>query len=173
MRSALKHSNLTYPRSNESECSGMVRRLYFRDPGTRSSEGRKIKQKWTRTDLLKCTECGTVFRRDAQGSGSAVVMIPDIYTKPLLGDPDFGSSISKSETRKLLQQGKDDGEQYLILVRDEYDKEEYELFAENYEEAKETVNEYNGKDMQTVFSVYRIDQDWDEQLSKGYCWAIK
>ena len=76
------------------------------------------------------------------------------------------------EIRGLLQQGKNNGDTYLILIRDEFNKDEYEVFAKTLNEATEKVREYQEKEMQTVFSVYRIDQDWDEQLQKTSCWRV-
>ena len=78
----------------------------------------------------------------------------------------------KSEIRDLLDQGKKNGDIYLILVLDGFDGDEYELYAKTLDEAKAKVNKYKGMEMQTVFSVYRIDQDWDEQLKHNSCWKV-
>ena len=75
MRRSLTHEDLTYPGHDENSCSGIVRRMYVRDPGTRDEKDRKINQKWTRTEYLLCDQCGMVFRREAQGSGEAEIMV--------------------------------------------------------------------------------------------------
>ena len=80
--------------------------------------------------------------------------------------------MNKDEIRQLLQQGKENGDLYLIIIQDGFDYDEYEVYARTLKEATEKVREYGEKEMQTVTSVYRIDQDWDEQLSTESCWRV-
>ena len=57
---------------------------------------------------------------------------------------------------------------YLIIVCDTFENENYPVFAISDKDALDKFNTYSGKDMQRVDEVYNLTEDRDEQLNAEY-----
>lgn len=55
------------------------------------------------------------------------------------------------------------GNTHMIVVCDEYDWEDYPVYCTGEEEARKAYDEHNGRNMQRVMEVYKIELGWEAQ----------
>lgn len=75
-------------------------------------------------------------------------------------------STTKEEIRGWLERASEQGSTHLFVVCDTYDWDDYPVFKTlGAEQARlEHANYSANHEMQKVMEVYRVDQDWDDQL---------
>lgn len=78
--------------------------------------------------------------------------------------------ITKMTTRdditRWIETGKEKNATHLIVVCDTFDWEDYPVFVEEGENAKEVYDQYNGPNMQKVMEVYNLKGDIEAQLDQ-------
>jgi hypothetical protein len=69
---------------------------------------------------------------------------------------------TKNEIRSWLQEGREKGMRWMIVVVDEFDYEDYPIFVENdVAEFWRQHDEHNGKNMQRIMEVYDLGENYD------------
>ena len=73
---------------------------------------------------------------------------------------------TKIDIREWLEQGKKRGADYLIVVCDTFDWEDYPVFV-SADKVHKSYEHYNsGSNMQKVMEVYDLHQDFEKQLNE-------
>lgn len=72
----------------------------------------------------------------------------------------------QADIRRWLERGRQNGATHLIVVCDTFDHDDYPVFVKPTEDPHEVEETYNGKEMQRVMEVYRLDMSWDDQLAE-------
>lgn len=80
-------------------------------------------------------------------------------------------SISKSMIRTWLKREKAAESDYMLVVCDTFDYEDYPVYVSK-EEFKENYERYNNRDMQKIMEIYDLHKDIDEQLNSDRIWNI-
>lgn len=71
---------------------------------------------------------------------------------------------TKSDILGWLQEGQERGATHMIVVCDTFDYEDYPVYVMPDEDVRKRESEYNGKNMQKVMEVYKLDSDLQRQL---------
>ena len=79
---------------------------------------------------------------------------------------------TKLNIKEWLERGKKTGAIYLIVVVDKFDYEDYPVFTDKDEDIRERIEQIDGKPMQQVMEVYKINEDWEEQLNRYRCFNL-
>lgn len=72
---------------------------------------------------------------------------------------------TKQDISNWFDRGLDLGADFMIIVCDTFDYEDYPVFCTS-DVFKETHDKHNGQDMQKIMEVYDLSMDKDEQLSQ-------
>ena len=73
-------------------------------------------------------------------------------------------SISKSMIRTWLKREKAAEADYMFIVCDTFDYENYPVYVSK-EKFKENYDRYNGRNKQKIIEIYDLHKDIDEQLN--------
>ena len=74
--------------------------------------------------------------------------------------------ITKLDLRAWFEQGKRDGADYMIVVCDQFDWEDYPAFVMPEQDIHDRISYYRISPMQQIMEVYDLRQDRDEQLNE-------
>ena len=70
-----------------------------------------------------------------------------------------------------LKRGKAAEADYMFVVCDTFDYEDYPVYVSK-EEFKEKYERYNNRDMQKIMEIYDLHKDIDEQLNSDIAWNL-
>lgn len=70
------------------------------------------------------------------------------------------------DIRRWLQRGKDEGATHVIVMCDTFDYDDYPVNVMPNQDAREIVNERDGKNMAKLVEVYNLSMDWEEQIAE-------
>ena len=73
---------------------------------------------------------------------------------------------TREDIKQWLERA-DPEDTHMIVVCDTYDWDDYPVFVKNNQDVREIEKEYQGKSMQKVMEVYRLDLDHEQQLDSG------
>ena len=73
---------------------------------------------------------------------------------------------TRDDIRRWLQRGKDEGATHVIVMCDTFDYGDYPVNVMPNQDARETVNERDGKNMAKMVEVYNLSMDWEEQIAE-------
>ena len=76
---------------------------------------------------------------------------------------------TQQEIRQWLERGKAKGASHMLVVCDTFDWSDYPVFVMPHENARDRADENNGPNMTKLMEVYKIGDDWDEQLGQYRC----
>jgi|AKZA01.1.fsa_nt_gi hypothetical protein len=68
----------------------------------------------------------------------------------------------RGELRDWILRGKAQGSEFLIVVTDTFNYEDYPVYAKNSEECVEKREAYSGKNMQRVRATYKMEHFEDD-----------
>lgn len=60
--------------------------------------------------------------------------------------------------KRWVAEAKEKGAVYVLDVCDSFDYDHYPIYIMSEDKLQETVNEYNGKDMQSVYGTYKVEE---------------
>ena len=72
---------------------------------------------------------------------------------------------TKIELRAQFEYGKRCGANYLIMVCDQFEWEEYPVYVDSEENIFDCISYYRHSPMQQIMGIYDLNQDRDEQLN--------
>jgi hypothetical protein len=72
---------------------------------------------------------------------------------------------TKADIREWLERGREKGATHVIVVCDTFDWDDYPVFVQPDQDAREVATSYDRRNMQKLMEVYRLDMDWDAQLN--------
>ena len=72
---------------------------------------------------------------------------------------------SKTDISQWFDKGRTDGEDFMIIVCDTYDWEDYPIYTKTAE-FSDTYEHYNGRSMQKIMEVYNLALDKQVQLGE-------
>jgi hypothetical protein len=81
------------------------------------------------------------------------------------GDPIWGY-LFDTEIALWLKRGKENGATHVIIVCDTFDYDDYPVYVQPNESAREIADEYNKKSMQRVMEVYSLSLSIESQLAE-------
>ena len=67
-------------------------------------------------------------------------------------------TLSMDYKSKCIETAIKNNKNYIVVICDTFDYEDYPVFAETYEEAIQQANEYDKKSMQEVMGIYNISK---------------
>lgn len=70
------------------------------------------------------------------------------------------------DIKRWFESAEKRGSTHMIVYCDDFDFEDYPVYMPSELEARRHVDEHNGKNMQRVMEVYKIELGWEAQ-SKG------
>lgn len=73
---------------------------------------------------------------------------------------------TRDDIRKWLEEGKAAGATHLIVACDTFSWENYPVFVQPGEDAREKTDEHGKKDMTKIMEVYSLGKDWETQLNE-------
>lgn len=74
---------------------------------------------------------------------------------------------TKNDIREWLERGKTQDATHVIVVCDTFDHGDYPVMVKSGQDPREIYDKYNGKDMQRVMEVYKLNMDWETQLNQS------
>lgn len=78
-------------------------------------------------------------------------------------------------TKELIEEWFDDGvaqnKSHLLVVCDTFDYDDYPVYTTK-DKLNETIEKYDGKDMQKIMEIYDLSKDKLTQLNTARCWSI-
>lgn len=78
------------------------------------------------------------------------------------------AAVTRDELRRWFENGVADGQDYMIVVCDTFDYEDYPAYATKDTFANREKH-YKAASMQTIMEVYDLNQDMEEQLAERRC----
>lgn len=73
---------------------------------------------------------------------------------------------TKDEIRSWLTVAKDVGATHVVMVCDTFVHADYPVRVYDGQSVRDCVDHYNGRNMQKVMEVYRLDMDIEKQLNE-------
>lgn len=73
---------------------------------------------------------------------------------------------TKQDISRWFDRGVVEGKSHLIVVCDTYDHDDYPVYVNPDQDAKEVAAMYNGKNMQRIMEVYSLSMDKEVQLNQ-------
>jgi hypothetical protein len=73
---------------------------------------------------------------------------------------------SRDDIKGWFESGKKENATHMIVVCDEFDYDDYPVYAHDDTECLEQFDKFNGKNMQRVMEVYDLRMDMKEQLDE-------
>lgn len=73
---------------------------------------------------------------------------------------------TRDAIRSWLQRGKDRGATHVVVACDTFDWSDYPVFVMPGEDARAIADKHNGPNMTKLMEVYKLDMDWDQQLTE-------
>jgi len=74
--------------------------------------------------------------------------------------------ITKLDLRAWFEHGKREGADYMIVVCDQFDWEDYPVYVTSDEDIHNRISYYRHSPMQQIMEIYDLKQDRDEQLNE-------
>ena len=78
---------------------------------------------------------------------------------------------TRSEISEWFDRGVKEGADFMIVVCDTFDWEDYPVYG-NEVEFYDKYDKYNGKDMQKVMEVYDLRKNKEYQMSQRRCFSM-
>jgi hypothetical protein len=72
---------------------------------------------------------------------------------------------TKSDIKNWIERA-DKNATHMIVVCDTYDYDDYPVYVESHQNAREVADEFNKKSMQRVMEVYNLKMDIEPQLNE-------
>ena len=79
--------------------------------------------------------------------------------------------VTQSLLLNWLVDAKAEGATHMVVFSDDFSFEYYPKHTSDPDQLAEWV-EKNGENMQTIKEIYKLSDDWDEQLAENRCWRI-
>lgn len=79
---------------------------------------------------------------------------------------------TKEDIREWIRRGKEQKATHLIVVCDTFDYNDYPVFVQKNEDVKIIVEEYSGRNMQTIMEVYNLNKNIEDQLNSDRCYNL-
>lgn len=77
---------------------------------------------------------------------------------------------TRDDIRKWLEHGKTKGATHMVVVCDTYDYDDYPVYVERGQNAKDVVQAYSEQQMTRVMEVYSYALDLEQQLAEHRSW---
>jgi len=79
---------------------------------------------------------------------------------------------TRKDIEDWLEEAKDKKATHLIIAVDTFDYDNYPIFIYSKKECQEKINEINGKNMQRIDEVYKMNKNIDKQLKERRVWNV-
>lgn len=80
-------------------------------------------------------------------------------------------STTRSDIEGWFDNGVADKQQFMIIVCDTFDWEDYPIFCDDAKELAEQYASHNGVNMQTIMEVYDLTKDKVTQMKQNRCFS--
>jgi len=78
-------------------------------------------------------------------------------------------STTQNEIRTWLERAKEEGAEYMLVVCDTFDNDDYPVMIKNARQFNKKYADHDGVNMQRIMESYNVNKDWDEQLNRTRC----